>query len=46
MREITALLFIQEKALTRLLVQKGIFAKDEFLEMVRLVDQEMGRKQI
>jgi hypothetical protein len=25
-------------------VEKGIFTKDEFLEMVRVVDREMKRK--
>ena len=28
----------------RLLVEKGIFTKEEFLEMVRVVDREMKRK--
>jgi uncharacterized protein YqgQ len=32
---------VQQEALTRLLVEKGIFSKEEFLEMVRLVDREM-----
>ena len=31
---------IQQEALTRLLVEKGIFTKEEFLEMVRVVDGE------
>jgi uncharacterized protein YqgQ len=35
---------IQQEALTRLLVEKGIFTKEEFLEMVRVVNQEMKRK--
>jgi hypothetical protein len=37
---------VQQEALTRLLVEKGIFTKDEFLEMVRVADREMqkGRK--
>jgi len=36
---------IQQEVLTRLLVEKGIFTKEEFLEMVRVVDREMkGRK--
>jgi hypothetical protein len=35
---------VQQEALTRLLVEKGIFTKDEFLEMVRLVNQEMKKK--
>ncbi|MGA2465555.1 MAG: hypothetical protein ABSH06_14510 [Thermodesulfobacteriota bacterium] len=36
----------QQEALTRLLVEKGIFTKEEFLEMVRVVDREMNRKRI
>jgi hypothetical protein len=28
-----------QKALTRLLVEKGIFTEEEFLEMVRVVDR-------
>ena len=35
---------VQQEALTRLLVEKGIFTKEEFLEMVRIVDQEMKKK--
>ena len=35
---------IQQEALTRLLVEKGIFSKEEFLDMVRVVDQEMKKK--
>ena len=35
---------IQQEALTRLLVEKGIFTKEEFLEMVKVVDREMKRK--
>jgi hypothetical protein len=35
---------VQQEALTRLLVEKGIFTKEEFLEMVRVVDREMKRK--
>jgi hypothetical protein len=27
-----------------LLVEKGIFTKEEFLEMVKMVDREMKRK--
>ncbi|MBS3906962.1 MAG: hypothetical protein KGZ49_07985 [Syntrophaceae bacterium] len=34
---------VQQEALTRLLVEKGIFTKEEFLEMVRVVDQEMKK---
>jgi uncharacterized protein YqgQ len=36
---------VQQEALTRLLVEKGIFTKEEFLEMVRVVDREIKRKQ-
>jgi uncharacterized protein YqgQ len=32
---------VQQEALTRLLVEKGIFSKEEFLEMVKLVNREM-----
>jgi uncharacterized protein YqgQ len=35
---------IRQEALTRLLVEKGIFTKDEFLEMVRVVDRERKRE--
>jgi hypothetical protein len=35
---------VQQEALTRLLVQKGIFTREEFLEMVRVVDGEMKRR--
>ena len=31
---------VQQEALTRLLIQKGVFTKEEFLEMVRVVDRE------
>ena len=34
---------VQQEALTLLLVEKGIFTKEEFLEMVKVVDQEMKR---
>ena len=34
---------VQQEALTRLLVEKGIFSKGEFLEMVRVADREMKR---
>jgi hypothetical protein len=37
---------IQQEALTRLLVEKGIFTKEEFWEIVRVVDREMKRKRI
>ena len=29
----------------RLLVERGIFTKEEFLEMVRVVDREMKKRQ-
>lgn len=32
---------VQQEALTRLLVKKGIFTKEEFLEMVKTVDRQM-----
>lgn len=35
---------VQQEALTRLLVEKGIFTKEELLEMVKVVDREMKRK--
>lgn len=31
---------IQQEALTRLLVGKGIFTKEEFLNMTKLLDRE------
>jgi hypothetical protein len=34
---------VQQEALTRLLIMKGLFTKEEFFEMVRVVDQEMKR---
>jgi site-specific recombinase len=37
---------VQQEALTRLLIEKGIFSKEEFWEMVRVVDREMKRKRI
>ncbi len=37
---------VQQEALTRLLIKKGIFTREEFLEMVRVVDREMKRKRI
>lgn len=36
---------IQQEALTRLLVENGIFTKEELLEMVGVVDREMKKKQ-
>ena len=35
---------VQQEALTRLLVEKGIFTKEEFLDMVRVVDKEMKKR--
>jgi hypothetical protein len=35
---------VQQEALTRLLLDKGIFTKGELLDMVKVVDQEMKRK--
>ena len=35
---------VQQEALTRLLIEKGIFTKEDFLEMVKMVDREMERK--
>ena len=35
---------VQQEALTRLLVEKGIFTEEEFSEMVRAVDQKMNRR--
>jgi hypothetical protein len=35
---------VQQEALTRLLVEKGIFTKEELLEMVKVVDREMKRE--
>jgi uncharacterized protein YqgQ len=34
----------QQEALTRLLVEKGIFTSEEFLEMVRIVNREMEKE--
>ena len=35
---------VQQEALSRLLVEKGIFTKEGFWEMVKMVDREMKRK--
>ncbi len=35
---------IQQEALTRLLVEKGIFTKEEFFERVKVVNKEMKKK--
>ena len=37
---------VQQEALTRLLIEKGIFTKEEFLEMVKVVNKEMNRKEL
>jgi hypothetical protein len=34
---------VQQEALTRLLVEKGIFTKEEFLEVEKKINQEMKR---
>ena len=31
---------VQQEALTRLLIEKGVFTKDEFLETVKAVDRQ------
>ncbi len=35
---------VQQEALTRLLIMKGLFTKEEFLDMVGVVDREMNGK--
>ncbi len=35
---------VQQEALTRLLVKKGVFTKEEFLEIVKVVNLEMKIK--
>ena len=34
---------VQQEALTKLLVDKGIFTREEFLEMVGVVDREVKK---
>jgi hypothetical protein len=34
---------VSQEAVIRLLVEKGIFSKEEFLEMVRVVNLEIGK---
>ncbi len=34
---------VQQKALTRLLIVKGLFTREEFLKMVKVVNREMNR---
>jgi hypothetical protein len=36
---------VQQEALTRFLVEEGILSKEEFWEIVRMVDQEMEKRQ-
>jgi len=36
---------VQQEVLTRLLVEKGIFSKEEFLNTVKQVNEEMKEKQ-
>jgi len=35
---------VQQEALTRVLIEKGMFTKEEFLNTVRVVDKEMKKK--
>ena len=35
---------VQQEALTRLLIERGIFTKEQFLEMVRVVNQDRKKK--
>ena len=42
--ELLMSLVISQEALTMLLVEKGVFTKEEFLEMVRLLDRDRKRK--
>ena len=35
---------VQQETLTRLLVEKGILTKEEFLKIVKVVDREIKRK--
>jgi hypothetical protein len=37
---------VSQDALIRLLIAKGLFTKEEFLEMVKVADREMNRKRI
>ena len=36
---------VSQDALIRLLIEKGVFTKEEFLEMVKVVNREMKKKQ-
>ncbi len=35
---------VQQEALTRLLVEKGVFTKEEFSDMLKTVNREMKKK--
>ena len=35
---------VQQEALARLLIEKGIFTNEKFMEMVKTVDREMKEK--
>ena len=37
---------VSQDALIRLLIAKGLFSKEEFLEMVKQVDHERKRKEV
>jgi len=37
---------VQQEALTRLLVEKGMFTKEEFLDMVKMSNEEMNRNRV
>jgi hypothetical protein len=41
--ELLMSLVVQQETLTRLHIKMGIFTKEEFLKMVRVVNQEMKR---
>jgi len=34
---------VSQEALTKLLVEKGVFTKEEFLEMINVVNREMKK---
>ena len=36
---------VQQEALAKLLVENEVFTKEEFLEMVKVVDRELKKKQ-
>jgi uncharacterized protein YqgQ len=37
---------VQQEALTRLLLEKGVLSKEEFLEMVKVVNKEMKKEKL